>query len=101
VQISFGLRDTPISIRILLAIDHALPIAFLGALLGEAYAGTQGLGFVMVVASATYQTAYGLVGFFLTMALVLGLSSALRVITRRSCCLEGISSPRNVGCNSA
>jgi ABC-type nitrate/sulfonate/bicarbonate transport system permease component len=43
--------------RLLLAIDEALPYAFLGMLFEEAFAATGGLGFALTVAQATKLTA--------------------------------------------
>jgi ABC-type nitrate/sulfonate/bicarbonate transport system permease component len=66
-----------------LAIDDSLPIAFVMMLFAELMAATAGLGFMMTVASATYQIDKGLVGFFITAALLVALSSALRFTAKR------------------
>jgi ABC-type nitrate/sulfonate/bicarbonate transport system permease component len=83
LQVLWGLREQPLRYRILLAVDDALPIAFVAMLLAEVYAATAGLGFLMVIASTVRQTDKGLVGFILTVALLVGLSSILRSIAKR------------------
>jgi ABC-type nitrate/sulfonate/bicarbonate transport system permease component len=88
VQALWGLRDQPISYRILLAIDQALPIAFVAMLFGELFAATAGLGFMMVTASASYQTHKGLAGFLITVFLLVSLSTTLRWIVKRFYSLE-------------
>ena len=84
VQALWGFRDHSSRYRILVAIDHALPMAFVAMLFGELYAATAGLGFLMVVASATYQYQKGLAGFLMTAVLFAALSSLLRLILRSS-----------------
>ncbi len=59
-------------------------MAFVAMLFGELYAATAGLGFLMVVASATYQYQKGLAGFLMTAVLFAALSSLLRLILRSS-----------------
>ena len=78
VEALWGLRDRPIIYRVLLALDNALPIAFVAMAFGEAYAATQGLGFLMVVANATGQSGKALAVGFITFALIAVLSFALR-----------------------
>jgi ABC-type nitrate/sulfonate/bicarbonate transport system permease component len=98
VQALWGLRLYAPVPRILLAVDDALPYAFSGALLGEAYAATAGLGFVMVVASATAQNHYGYAAFFITVIFLVCFSIVLRWITRK--CLaqaKQINSPTDKG----
>lgn len=77
-----GHEDRPIVARIACGADSSLPFAFVAALLAEAYASTQGLGFLMVVAAATYQTNFGVVGFLVTILLLLGLSCCLRIVAK-------------------
>jgi len=79
----WGLRNHPLSYRILLAIDDALPIAFVAMMFGELWASTAGLGFMMTVASATYQTDKGLVGFIIIVILLTAFSAILRSIAKR------------------
>jgi ABC-type nitrate/sulfonate/bicarbonate transport system permease component len=66
-----------------MAIDNALPFAFVAMLFGELWAATAGLGFVMTVASATYQTNKGLAGFLITVFLLVALSTTVRWIVKR------------------
>ena len=63
--------------------DDAFPIAFVTMLFAELMAATAGLGFVMTVASATYQTDKGIVGFLITLVLLVGLSTTLRLFAKR------------------
>jgi len=82
VQALWGFRDRPIFYRVLLAIDDALPIAFVAMVFGEAYAATQGLGFLIVVANATQQSDKAMAGCLVTFALMVGLSFVLRWTAR-------------------
>lgn len=83
VQTLWGLRNHSWPLRILLAVDDALPIAFVAMLFGELMAATAGLGFMMTVASATGQTDKGLAGFLITLVLLVTLSSTLRWVVKR------------------
>ena len=67
----------------LLAVDNALPFAFVAMLFGELYAATAGTGFMITVASATYQTDRGFAGFLITLVLLVGLSSTLRFMAKK------------------
>lgn len=82
-QTLWGLRDRPQPYRILLAIDDALPIAFVAMLFGELYGSTAGIGFMMTVASATYEIGKGLVGLMITVILLATLSFSVRSVARR------------------
>jgi ABC-type nitrate/sulfonate/bicarbonate transport system permease component len=84
-QALWGLRHESSRYGILVAIDHALPIAFIAMLFGELYTATAGIGFAMTVASATYQYQKGLAGFLITVGLLVVLSSSLRIVAKRSC----------------
>ena len=66
----------------------SVPFAFVAMLFGELYAATAGLGFMMVVASATYQTNKAFAGFLITVILLLALSTNLRWIVKRFYSLE-------------
>jgi len=77
-------RDTPLLQRWLIAIDDALPIAFVAMLFSELYAATAGLGFQMIVAGATYQYQQGLGYFLITVILMSALSMILRITVRLS-----------------
>lgn len=92
VRALWGVRDYPVPYRILLAIEYALPIAFVAMCFGEMYAATAGLGFMMVVASATSQFDKGLAVFLVTAVLLIGLSSILRW-TARSFYFSEVSAP--------
>lgn len=82
VQALWGLREHPWPYRILLAVDDALPIAFVAMLFAELMAATAGLGFMMTVASAKYETDKGLVGFLIILVLLVGLSTTLRLFAK-------------------
>jgi ABC-type nitrate/sulfonate/bicarbonate transport system permease component len=82
IQAMWALHDRSWPYRLSLAIDDALPIAFVMMLFGELMAATAGLGFMMTVASATYQIDKSLVGFLVTTALLITLSAALRSIAK-------------------
>jgi NitT/TauT family transport system permease protein len=83
VQTFWALSDRPLHHRVLLAADDALPVACATMILGEAYAATVGIGFMMVVAGATYQIDKGLVGSLLIVGLLVLLSFTLRFIAKR------------------
>jgi len=85
----WGLRDQPLLCRILLAVDDALPFAFVGIVYGEAMAATAGLGFWMVVATAKNPTAEPVATFIVTFGLLAVLSSALRFVVRTLYFREG------------
>ncbi len=83
VQALWGLRHESSRYGILVAIDHALPVAFIAMLFGELYAATAGLGFMMVVASATSQYQKGLAGFLITVIVFVLLSFVIRVAAKQ------------------
>ena len=83
VHVLWGLRDRPLLHRLLLALDEALPFAFLAMLFGEAYAATDGLGFLIVVARAKYSMAEAVAGSLLALTLLVALSSTLRWVVKR------------------
>jgi ABC-type nitrate/sulfonate/bicarbonate transport system permease component len=89
IQALWGLRDQPWLCRILLAADDELPYGFTAIIYGEMMNAVEGLGFVVVVAGATYQTDKGLAVFVLMLALLAGLSSTLRWIVKRLYFSEG------------
>ena len=84
-QTLWGLREKPLMYRILIAIDNALPIAFVAIMFGEAWAATAGLGFMVIVAHATGQSAKAIAGLILIAALMAGLSFTLRWIVKTFC----------------
>lgn len=83
IQELWAFRDTPQWQRWLIAVDGALPVAFVAMCFGEMYAATAGVSFQMVIASATSQYQQGLAWFFITLALFAGLSTIVRFGARR------------------
>jgi len=83
LEIFWILRESSIFVRSIVAIDEALPLAFVGMIVGELYAATAGIGFFIVVSSATSRsgesTAMSLLGF----GLLVVLSCALRFAVSR------------------
>ncbi|HEY9663843.1 MAG TPA: hypothetical protein V6C65_35795, partial [Allocoleopsis sp.] len=80
----WAFRDSPVGSQCLMAIADALPIAFVAMCFGEMFAGTAGLGFQMVIASATFQYEQTLAWFFITLTLLAALSTIFRIIERVS-----------------
>ena len=89
IQALWGLHDRAVIYRIPLAIDKALPVAFVAMLFAEAFASTSGLGFMMIAASATSQFDKALAGFLITALLLVALSTILRWIAKRFHSLKG------------
>jgi ABC-type nitrate/sulfonate/bicarbonate transport system permease component len=83
MQTFWGLRESPMRYRVLLAIDDALPIALVVMIFGEAFAATQGIGFMMTVASATFQTDKVVAGFLLCISVLITISILLRMTAKR------------------
>jgi ABC-type nitrate/sulfonate/bicarbonate transport system permease component len=79
MQTVWALREESLIYRILFAVEHALPYGFATMLYGEMMSATAGLGFTVVVASATYQTEKAFAVFFITLFLLLVLSLVLRL----------------------
>jgi ABC-type nitrate/sulfonate/bicarbonate transport system permease component len=75
-------RNQTRTFRILLALDDALPFAFVAMIYGET-AATAGLGFEMIVASGTDQWDKAIAVFLITVGLLVCLSSCLRWIAGR------------------
>jgi ABC-type nitrate/sulfonate/bicarbonate transport system permease component len=71
----WALRERRLTVRWLLAVCDALPIAFVAMLFGELWAATAGLGFAMTVANATLRSDRGLAVFFIT-AILFAVASA-------------------------
>ena len=82
IQTLWALREVNLSQRMLIAIHDALPIAFVAMLFGELFGATAGLGFEMIVASATYQYQQGLGSFLITVLLLVTISTILRSLVR-------------------
>lgn len=84
LQTTWAFRDVPLQRRWLIAIEDALPMAFVAMCFGEIYAASAGIGFQMVIASATYQYQQGLAWFLVTVILLSALSMILGIIVRLS-----------------
>ena len=69
--------------RLLLAVDEALPYAFLSMFFAEAYAATAGLGFLILVTRATGFIAGALAIALITFGLLVFISSMLRFAVKR------------------
>jgi ABC-type nitrate/sulfonate/bicarbonate transport system permease component len=82
VYVLWGLRECPFFCRALLAVDEALPYAFVAILLAEQYTATAGLGFFITVANATYQITEALTTSLITVFLLVVLSSTLRWVVK-------------------
>jgi ABC-type nitrate/sulfonate/bicarbonate transport system permease component len=76
-------RNQGRTFRILLALDDALPFAFVGMIYGEGLAATAGLSFTMIVNGHYHQWDKALAAFLITAGLFVCLSSCLRWIARR------------------
>jgi ABC-type nitrate/sulfonate/bicarbonate transport system permease component len=84
LQTMWAFRDTPVPTRLLIAIDDALPMAFIAMCFGELYAATAGLGFQMVVESATFKFQESLAWFLITVISLSALSMFLRLMVKLS-----------------
>jgi hypothetical protein len=73
----------PLASRLLIAVDEALPYAFLGMVFGELYASTAGLGFLIVVARAQLFIAEAMGTALITFGLLVFISSMLRFAVKR------------------
>ena len=69
--------------RVLMALDNALPYAFVGMLFGEAYAATSGVGFFVVVARASGYRTEALAASLIALSLMIAVSFILRFIVKR------------------
>jgi ABC-type nitrate/sulfonate/bicarbonate transport system permease component len=83
VQSLWGLRDQPLVGRILLALDNALPYAFVGMLFGQLYASTAGLGFLIVVRRAESNSTGALAISLITFGLMVAVSLILRFAAKK------------------
>jgi ABC-type nitrate/sulfonate/bicarbonate transport system permease component len=83
VQTLWGLRDRPLLCRLFLAVDEALPFAFVAVVYGESTNAVAGLGFAMVVASGTARVLEAVSALVLLLALFAGVSSTLRWLAKR------------------
>ena len=66
-----------------MAIDDALPYAFLGMVFAEGYAATAGLGFLILVTGAQRFMAEEMATAIITFGLLVLISTMLRLIARR------------------
>ena len=76
----WSLREEPILCRIFLAVDQALPYGFAATLYSQMMSATAGLGFATIVPAATVETEKAFAIFLLTLALLFGWSSTLRLL---------------------
>jgi ABC-type nitrate/sulfonate/bicarbonate transport system permease component len=81
-QTWWALRNQPKLYRVLLALDDALPFAFIAMLFGEVMASTAGLGFMMLAADWQFEWDKALAGLLITAGLFVSLSAGLRGIAR-------------------
>lgn len=84
IQACWALRKASVSRRGLIAIADALPVAFIAMCFGELYAATAGLGFQMVVESATFKFQESLAWFLITAIFLSALSAAVSLIVRHA-----------------
>jgi ABC-type nitrate/sulfonate/bicarbonate transport system permease component len=78
-EIFWGFRGAPLVPRILLAVDNALPYAFVGMLFGELWAATSGLGFFTIVARAAGNRTEALASALITLGLMVSVSFVLKL----------------------
>lgn len=83
MQILWTLSTERLATKLLLAVEQALPYGFAAILYGEMMSATSGLGFAVVVATATLQLEKGFAIFFITLSLLLVLTTTLRFIVMR------------------
>lgn len=80
------LHGCPMLCRVVIAVDGALPYAFIAALFGESWTATSGLGFYMTMARhVTFSVTEGLAASLIAVVLLVLVSSSLRRIARSSC----------------
>ncbi len=82
LQSTWAFKDIPLHQRWLIVINNALPMAFVAMCFGELYAASAGIGFQMVIASATYQYQQGLAYFLITVFLLATISMIPKLIVR-------------------
>jgi ABC-type nitrate/sulfonate/bicarbonate transport system permease component len=79
----WGVRTAPRVTRLLIALDNALPYAFAGMLLGEAWASTECLGFFIIVARASGNRTEALAASMIALAAMALVSLLLRFTVNR------------------
>lgn len=81
-QALWSYRSVPLAPRLFLAIDEALPNAFLGMVFAEGYASTAGLGFFLLVFPANGHMAEATATALITFGLMVGISCVLRLAAK-------------------
>jgi ABC-type nitrate/sulfonate/bicarbonate transport system permease component len=76
------LNDYPVICRLLLALEQALPFAFVGMIFGELFGGTAGLSFVATVASASLQVPEAIATSLVEFGLLAGVSTVIRCVVK-------------------
>jgi sulfonate transport system permease protein len=82
IEIFSGLKGSSILCRILVAADHALPIAFVAMVFGEAMNSSAGLGFLIWGGRATFFFPEGLGAVLITVLLFVILSFTFRLAAK-------------------
>ena len=90
-----GFRTGSLITRISLALENALPYAFVGMLFGELWASTAGLGFFLVVARATGYETEALAAGLIILVLMLSVSVVLRFVIKRLVNYDDIAEVEN------
>ena len=83
VQALWSYRNLRLPLRVLVAIEEALPYAFIGMVFAEAYAATAGLGFLMIVLRAEQHIAEAIATAFITFGLLAAISFLFRFVIKR------------------
>ena len=79
----WALRKEPLVCRTLLSTEQALPYCFAAILYGEMMGASAGLGFVVVVATATYESGKAIAAFLIALLLLGLLSASLRLVGKQ------------------
>jgi ABC-type nitrate/sulfonate/bicarbonate transport system permease component len=77
------MREQPFAPRLLVALDQALPFAFIAIIYGEATFAASGLGFSILVASITKDGVQVVSAFLLLSVMFIVLSSVLHWLLKR------------------
>jgi ABC-type nitrate/sulfonate/bicarbonate transport system permease component len=83
IQAMWGLQEHRLACRVLIAVDEALPFAFVAMLFGETINAVTGLGFFTVVARASLKVDQAIATSMITLALFILLSAMLRGLAKR------------------
>ena len=84
VQGLWSYRHLSFAARLLVSIEETLPYAFIGMLACETYAATQGLGYLIVTAANTRQTAKTFAAATILFGLLAAISAILRWMVKRT-----------------